>query len=1405
MISILLLLLLLWLIGRLSLASPVQVQTAFRGRNDDVALNSATFTYNLNANWSQAVDQNFRIRFGVSETNSRTSNTSRTLYAIRNGGTPFELTTASTICKLVTNTQSIADDATTSAVITSATGFVAGRYDENNTISTVSLNNTHTEYEYCIQIVGANVNNNDTIVFRVYSNDAPLDTYTNEPTVTVVKLTSFSGACVATSSTPNTVDLNLKLGFSSSITAQSATGDLVELQKRVNFTSSINSVTTTSTPILNLKLVVSSPQFIAQDTTATNNLGPDGYSWAQSNQLIVDKYNKLITCVNAVGSGMYFVYSNDAGATWNDDLNQPFILRGAYDYDDVNDIIHVLWLANSVTDGMIYRRYTISRDGSNNITGITRDTSVNLQLDYQTSGSCMYRHPVIKWLNDSAFGDYGAVLCIWGINQDSSGSNGVEYRASMIVLSNDSNDNTASNWKGPVTDDTSSIATDAQVPYTKIAYTAQTFFGTISANRKRNGTNALDVYVIYSIFDGTDYTYYYKRMEWNSSNSDWSTGLTTAVEFATDPRSGTNSGYVFNYELFTEPREDAVNDDMIVGFASWKDDTNGTTWSYRRIHNDDTLGNIVDVYSGLAANCGGSIFITGDVVVNSGYVVASYTDLPNKDAYVTAYDSNDVQVQEPLLIFNTTPCDIPAMWQIGTDSVYDENKLLFVFRDFNTEASENPPTYTPPYLGYFGTLTWEIGGIVVFSSLSSGITSTPDNALLNVEKSLTSVSVAQSSTPDIVTLSVAGSVIFTAAIVSNTASNDSVEFNLLKLLQSLSSIQTATADDVTLITTIILGSWSFIRGSSRRHIFFPRLVSGEQLATGNVDFSALSVAISNTSDSKLSLLLEFLATLLSQSSTNDSANANIERSLSALLNSVSNTYDTVSLDILRELTSLLLAQTNTTDVPNLLVLRALQSVLVGNSNTSDITITVVVTMLAELLAQTATNDTAKLNILKSLVALLSSNTNTNDAVSLNILRSLTATLFAQSNTNDLVVMLVAGIIDFIASALAESSTPDTIALNILRDLTAQLVANSNTSDSTLRILFSLLSSITTQTSTNDTIVLSILYSLTSLISALSSTTDVSTLSLLLQSTATLFAQSSTNDLVILTVSGIVDFISTILAQSSTNDISLNILRSISAQLNAVSSTVDINLNLLLTILATISAQSNTNDTVTLGLLSSLVASLSSSTTTNDTISLLVNRGLLATLLAQSTSNDTVNLTVAGIIDFIGNILVQTITNDISANILREITVPVIAQSNTSDSVLGLILTQLSNISAQTNTPDTLVLVSMVQFLSTLLAESVTTDLTDVVVVRALTTSMQAITNTSEVSFGIIRDLISTLYAISSTSDIVHVIDFNELFITTKRIYDAIRNRTYVVETRDKVYAANSDDRKYLVRGHDPRE
>ena len=51
-------------------------QIKFRGRNDDVGLNSTTFNGGggLNGDWTQNTDINFRVRFEVNETGGAAGN-----------------------------------------------------------------------------------------------------------------------------------------------------------------------------------------------------------------------------------------------------------------------------------------------------------------------------------------------------------------------------------------------------------------------------------------------------------------------------------------------------------------------------------------------------------------------------------------------------------------------------------------------------------------------------------------------------------------------------------------------------------------------------------------------------------------------------------------------------------------------------------------------------------------------------------------------------------------------------------------------------------------------------------------------------------------------------------------------------------------------------------------------------------------------------------------------------------------------------------------------------------------------------------------------------------------------------------------------------------------------------------
>lgn len=501
------------------------------------------------------------------------------------------------------------------------------------------------------------------------------------------------------------------------------------------------------------KYYVINPVINAQNTTVTNALGPDGFTWAQGNPIVVDKYQNLIAIQRRNSdASLVFEFKNRSGSSWNDNLVVSNVTRASGAYDSANDLLHVLYQDSSNTN-IIYRRYTITRN-VNNITNFTQDSNVNLVLDTQSIGTEFMAFPVCMWLNDSVFGANGAVLMLWGVEQTGAGKNGQEIRSSMRILSNSIADNAVGNWQAPVTSSSSTLSGSPNVAYSAIMTSTGTSEAVVSANRKVSGSFIGDVFVAYSKFT-TSYSYNIKRMKWNSSGSNWSNGLTSEVLLSNQVRSGNDGGYNGKQELITSPREDSVNNQMIVGLGTWKDNNIGDTWSYVPYLSNDTAGSIIDVYSASPTLEEFDIFITGDIAIDNGYIVSSYTNLPNKWAYVKVFDaSSGSQVQSASLVFSASPTDIPTLYQNGSNARFNNgngDKLLIAFRNFNTSASSKPPTYTPPYQGYVGTMDWVSASATPSNSLTinnSTQNQTADNVVLIQHNILVINNATQAQTSD---------------------------------------------------------------------------------------------------------------------------------------------------------------------------------------------------------------------------------------------------------------------------------------------------------------------------------------------------------------------------------------------------------------------------------------------------------------------------------------------------------------------------------------------------------------------------------------------------------------------------------------------------------------------------------
>lgn len=169
-------------------------QASFRGRNDDGSESAATWKAAADTNWSQPVDENFRVRFLVQETGAGTAGSSDTTFELQYnlGGAGWNNVTGSSSVVRSSASSSVADGADTTQQVGSGT-FVSPNsgFDEvDGVCGGAALDfagDDEVEVEFCVQIRSADVNNSDTIQLRVTYNTGTALTYSQTPTVTVVE------------------------------------------------------------------------------------------------------------------------------------------------------------------------------------------------------------------------------------------------------------------------------------------------------------------------------------------------------------------------------------------------------------------------------------------------------------------------------------------------------------------------------------------------------------------------------------------------------------------------------------------------------------------------------------------------------------------------------------------------------------------------------------------------------------------------------------------------------------------------------------------------------------------------------------------------------------------------------------------------------------------------------------------------------------------------------------------------------------------------------------------------------------------------------------------------------------------------------------------------------------------
>ena len=153
---------------------PSMVQEDFRVRDGDpLGLNSdaaASWLEAINTDATYGVDIVLRIRFQIAEVNGANFSAPFDVNFNHNGGgyTPVGAQGAGSIAVEFANSIQFTDgDATTDVLPGGSGSFTAGEGVESQPFGGYALNGEHTEVEAAIKIIGSEVADTDTILFRI--------------------------------------------------------------------------------------------------------------------------------------------------------------------------------------------------------------------------------------------------------------------------------------------------------------------------------------------------------------------------------------------------------------------------------------------------------------------------------------------------------------------------------------------------------------------------------------------------------------------------------------------------------------------------------------------------------------------------------------------------------------------------------------------------------------------------------------------------------------------------------------------------------------------------------------------------------------------------------------------------------------------------------------------------------------------------------------------------------------------------------------------------------------------------------------------------------------------------------------------------------------------------------------
>ena len=166
-------------------------QVTFRGRNDDGNETTATWKATQGTDWTQLVDENFRIRFLIQEGAGCAGNNKvwRLQYNLAAAGYVDCSATSSVV--RASASPNLADGANLTTQLTGGTDTYVGAtgFDEVDcNAGGASMDFTasdHGECEFCVQIRSGDVTDGQTLTLRITDAGTAIAAYTDTPTITV--------------------------------------------------------------------------------------------------------------------------------------------------------------------------------------------------------------------------------------------------------------------------------------------------------------------------------------------------------------------------------------------------------------------------------------------------------------------------------------------------------------------------------------------------------------------------------------------------------------------------------------------------------------------------------------------------------------------------------------------------------------------------------------------------------------------------------------------------------------------------------------------------------------------------------------------------------------------------------------------------------------------------------------------------------------------------------------------------------------------------------------------------------------------------------------------------------------------------------------------------------------------